>query len=162
MEKKRRIIGAYRDGKNRLRPITQRTGRQSQTGIPARTKQMSRQADHVSPPEPKVPAEIIANQLRYSHTSFKQRWSVKRMVRVDDNTLRLNVGGKGKLPLNVDIRYDFGTDTYSIKAYQIKKDMAVYEVYEEDGIYAESLSPTLDRLIIGKVYNKYVLIAEGF
>lgn len=153
--RQRKYIGAYRDSSGNVRPITARTGSSGRTGVPMRAKSTSIKVG------PKTPALIIADQLDDVKPLWRDRYSVKQLVLVDDNTLRLEVREQYRLPIKVEIRYDHGSDTYSIKTYEIKKNMAVYEVYEGHGFYTDNLDTVLDSIILDRRYNKNELIVEG-
>lgn len=93
---------------------------------------------------PKVPAEIIKDQLDEMERLWVPLYGVKQLVKVDDNTLRLCTrSGRGRNQVNIDIKYNPGTDYYDIKAHEIKRDMSVWLVYDVDGIGWENLPDTL-------------------
>ena len=56
-----------------------------------------------------------------------------RLVKIDDNTLRINKGKK-----NVDISYNEGLDLYDVKLIKVKKDFS-WETKELRGMYWDQL-----------------------
>jgi hypothetical protein len=109
----------------------------------------------------KDPAEIIAEQIAALEPYFQSRYSVKSLVKVDENTLRLCSKPRGSNQVNMDIKYNPGTDLYDIKAYEITRDMSVYEVYDVDMIYAENLTDVMNRVLFKRDFKRGKLVQEG-
>jgi len=58
LRQRRQIIGAYRDGKNRIRPVTARTGSSSRSGLPLRPRNVDVGKEY-DPNDPLSPDESI-------------------------------------------------------------------------------------------------------
>ena len=157
----RKYIGAYKDERGRVRPITARTSTGA-TGLPIRANTTKRnQAGGVRNPEPIKPFVIIAHQLESLNPSWRSRYKVNQLIQVDENTLGLQIKDGSKNQLKVHIKYVPGSDTYSVTVYEIKRDLAVHERYHEDGFYTDNLETVLDYVILKRDFNKDEVIVEG-
>ena len=97
---------------------------------------------------PQVPAETIVEQLNEMETLWMPLYGVKKLIKVDDNTLRLiSRAGRGKNQLNIDIAYNPSTDLYDVKVYEIKRDMSTWLVYDIDRIYTDNLPDVLNGVV---------------
>jgi hypothetical protein len=99
-------------------------------------------------PQIKDPADIIAEQLREMNPFYIARYNIKHLIKVDENTLRLDVRGRGKNIRKVDIKYNRPLDVYDVTAYELKRDASVWKIYETDGVYWDMLPDILDRIVL--------------
>ncbi len=111
--------------------------------------------------EVKDPAEVIADQIRAFEPLWQPRYSVKTLVKVDENTLRICSKPRGRNQVNMDIKYNSGTDAYDITAYEIARDMSVYEVYSVDYIMADNLTDVMDRVLLKRDFKRKRLVQKG-
>ncbi len=107
------------------------------------------------------PYKILAGQLRAMDRFYAPRYSIRQLVKIDDNTLRLIARPRGR-KLNIDIKYNHGTDYYDLVAYKIKRDMSVWKVYEMDSLGGDQLPDILNSIVNKKQTNRNELVAEGF
>jgi hypothetical protein len=107
-------------------------------------------------------ATITAYQISTVVPSWRSRYSINNLVKIDDQTLRLASKPRGRNQVNMDIRYNRGTDLYDIKAYEITKDMSVYEVYDDTGFYTDNLPAVLDKVLYKRDFKRGKLVQEGF
>ena len=109
----------------------------------------------------KTPAEIIAEQIAAYEPYWQIRYSVKNLVKVDENTLRICSKPRGRNQVNMDITYNAGTDAYDIKAHEITRDLSVYEIYSINMVYNDNLTDIMNRILIKRDFKRRKTVQKG-
>lgn len=84
--------------------------------------------------------ETLAQVVALLRQDFKPLGSY-RFVAIDENTLRVNKGGR-----NVDIRYDAVTDLYDVQKHTINQKTFDVATTEHKGLFADQLGDALGHL----------------
>jgi len=108
-----------------------------------------------------LPVNQLVKQLSAMDRMYQYRYGVRNLINMGNDTLRLATKQGRSNAVNVDIKYNSGSDLYDITAYEINRNMQVKKVYEGDGFYTENLPTVLNSIIIRKDYNRDVVVSEG-
>jgi len=103
--------------------------------------------------EEETPSNILYNQINSMRREIKSWRGIKQAMIVNDNTLQLNYRGRGN-PLNLRIKYNPATDLYDIDAFEVKRSLDVFKVYESDGVFVENLPDVIDTVFLDRKFNR--------
>ena len=89
--------------------------------------------------------EIIRKQLLGEGVSIKG----KKLIKIDEDTLRVHSPSRKNSPArSIDIRYDKGSDTYSVQKHIIGKDFKIKSSKPMKGVYFDSLPNFFNKKLI--------------
>ncbi len=95
-------------------------------------------------------------QLEHLNPMFVVEYNIKAVILMDENTIRLHSKGKGQPTVNIDIKYNIGSDLYEIKAYKIKRfdfrtldlgNLDPITIYDETGIFWDQLNDIIQDIL---------------
>lgn len=91
--------------------------------------------------------KTIVEQLTAQNRFFASEHDIKALVAMDDrNTIRLH--HRGKETVNIDIRYNEGSDLYNVKAYRLQNHgLDVKTIYDEQGFYWDQLDTVIKTIL---------------
>ena len=90
--------------------------------------------------------KTLIDQLRVLNPFFLLEYNIRTVVIMNETTLRLH--SKASKTINIDIRYNRGSDLYDITAYKLENfGLDVSTIFNEKGIFCDQLDETLRSIL---------------